>query len=79
MADTLILGSGAHVHVTVPDLKQPIVLFRNKDGLGWRYNGFLNVNGQRSSERGTLGTSAKVTGEDLAFALEPVGTRLGQT
>jgi tetratricopeptide (TPR) repeat protein len=78
MADTLVLGDGAQAHVTVPDLKQPIVLFRHKDGLGLRHNGKLLVNGQRSPERGLLGPQATVTGEDISFAIEPVGSRLGQ-
>ena len=36
MADTLVLGPGPQAHVMVPDLKDPVVLFRHKDGLGVR-------------------------------------------
>lgn len=78
MADTLILGDGPQVHVTVPDLKQPVVLFRHKDGLGVRYNGSLSINGQKSAERGLLGPRATVVLGEIAFAIEPVGTRMGQ-
>jgi tetratricopeptide (TPR) repeat protein len=78
MADTLVLGDGPQAHITVPDLKQPVVLFRHKDGLGLRHNGKLLVNGQKSPERGLLGPHAAVTGEDISFAIEPVGSRLGQ-
>ena len=47
MAETLILGPGPQAHVTMPDLKQPVILFRHKDGLGLRHAGPLTVNGQR--------------------------------
>ncbi len=76
MAETLILGPGPQVHVTVPDLKQPVILFRHKDGIGVRHTGPLTVNGQRVTERCVLGAQAHVVGEEITFALEPVGTRL---
>jgi tetratricopeptide (TPR) repeat protein len=79
MAETLILGSGPQVHVRVPDLAQPFVLFRHKDGLGYRHTGPVTINGQKSSERGVFGPQATVTGDDFSFALETVGTRLGQS
>jgi hypothetical protein len=78
MADTLVLGPGSHVHVSMPDLQQPIVLFRSKEGLGVRYAGPLSVDGQRCRERGLLGPNSTVAGEDFAFAVEPVGTRMGR-
>ena len=79
MADTLVLGSGPQVHVAIPDLPQPIVLFRQKDGLGIRAAGSFQVNGERCTERGALGQNATVTSDDFALALEPVGARLGKT
>jgi hypothetical protein len=79
MADTLILGPGPQVHVAVPGLKQPVVLFRHKDGLGVRCVGGLTVNGQKTRDRALLGTNATVAGDDFAFAIEPVGERLGRT
>jgi hypothetical protein len=77
MADTLVLGSGPQVHVTVPDLKQPVILFRHKDGLGLRHGGRLSVNGERGGDRALLPSQAVVNGDEIAFALEPVGTRIG--
>jgi hypothetical protein len=96
MADTLVLGAGPAAHVTVPDLKQPVILFRHKrdgaDGLGLRYSGALRINGEvggsapaaiathsgapRSNgeagpRRTLLEPRATVSGEDLAFAIEP--------
>jgi FHA domain len=78
MADTLVLGPGSQVHVPMPDLEQPIVLYRHKEGLGVRYAGTLNVDGQRCGERGLLRPNSTVTGDDFAFAIEPVGTGLGR-
>jgi tetratricopeptide (TPR) repeat protein len=77
MADTLLLGAGPSAHVQVPDLKEPVVLFRHKDGLGVRHEGSLVVNGRACEGRGLLGPAATVAGDDFAFALEPVGTTLG--
>jgi tetratricopeptide (TPR) repeat protein len=78
MADTLILGADTQVHIRVPDLKQPLVLFRQKDNLGIRYSGKLSINGQMSGERLLLaGGHAVVNGENIAFAIEPVGARIG--
>jgi tetratricopeptide (TPR) repeat protein len=76
MADTLVLGSGPQAHVTVPDLKEPIVLFRHKDALGIRHKGKLLVNGLMSGERSLLGAHATVSTEDISFAIEPVVTRM---
>ncbi len=78
MADTLVLGEGPQVHVNVPDLKQPLVLFRQKDTLGVRYRGKLCINGHTSGERLLLSDpQATVNGENISFALEPVAVRLG--
>ena len=75
MADTLVLGDGPQVHVNVPDLKQPLVLFRQKDTLGIRHNGKLCINGHVSGERLLLSDPhATVSGENISFAIEPVGT-----
>ena len=76
MADTLVLGPSEQAHVTVPDLKEPIILFRHKDGLGYRHKGSLVINGRKSPERGIVGAQATVWGDDISFALEPVGLRL---
>jgi len=78
MADTLVLGDGPQVHISVPDLKQPLVLFRQKDTLGIRHSGKLSINGHESGERLLLGDPhATVSGENISFAIEPVGARLG--
>jgi hypothetical protein len=71
MGDTLVLGAGPQVHVAIPDLTDPVVLFRHKDGLGVRHKGTLTINGQRTQEKSLLQASATVTGDSFAFAVEP--------
>jgi hypothetical protein len=78
MADTLVLGPGSQVHVAMPDLKQPIVLFRQKDGLGIRHVGEFHVDGERQKDRATLGSASTVTGEDFGLAIEALGSRMGR-
>ncbi len=77
MADTLVLGSGPQVHVSIPDLKKNVVLFRHKDGVGLRHEGNFFVNGQKSAPRGVLGPNATVVGDEISFTIEPVGMHLG--
>ena len=79
MADTLLLGPGPQVHVTVPDLKQPVVLYRHKDGLGVRCPGPFVIDGQRCQERGLLRPTSSVSGEDFSFAVEPLNGRVGRS
>jgi tetratricopeptide (TPR) repeat protein len=79
MADTLVLGPGSQVHVAMPDLEKPIILFRTREGLGIRYPGKLTIDGQSCEQRGTLGPSATVAGEEFTLAIEPVGTRMGRS
>lgn len=71
MADTLVLGPSEQSHVRIDDMKQPLVLFRNREGLGVRYPGNFLVDGQRVKDRSPLASSAHVGGEDFSLALEP--------
>ncbi|MBL8795287.1 MAG: FHA domain-containing protein [Planctomycetia bacterium] len=77
MADTLLIGPGEQVHVQIPDLPHNLVLFRQKEGLGLRYPGNFQVDGQRCAERAQLGPRSKVTVEDFCFAIEASGAKLG--
>jgi hypothetical protein len=78
MADTLVLGPGSQVHVPMPDLREPIILYRHTGGLGVRHAGNLTIDGQRCGERGMLRQNSTVSGDDFAFTIEPVGTELGK-
>jgi hypothetical protein len=73
MADTLLLGPGSQVHLAMPDLKQPLIFYRHKNGLGVRHVGNLLINGQPVRERGLIGPGATVSGDDFSLALEAVG------
>jgi len=71
MSETLVIGPTEQAHVTAPELKQPVILFRHKDGLGVRYKGELRVNGQVSAGRAFLPPVATVVGDEISFAIEP--------
>jgi tetratricopeptide (TPR) repeat protein len=78
MADTLVLGPDPQAHVTLPEVASPVILFRQKDGLGVRHAGNLTVNGQRCGERSTLEPGVTVAGDDFSLTLEAVsGKRFG--
>jgi tetratricopeptide (TPR) repeat protein len=78
MADTLVLGPGPQAHVVMPELDQPLVLYRQKDGLAMRSVGNFIVDGESCRERAALRATSSVTGENFAFALEPAGTGSGR-
>jgi hypothetical protein len=78
MADTLILGPGTQSHVMLPDLKQPVIFYRHKAGLGVRHAGNLVLDGRKVQERAILGPAATITGDDFALAIETVGNRMGR-
>jgi hypothetical protein len=78
MADTLILGPGTQSHVMLPDLKQPVIFYRHKAGLGVRHAGNLVLDGRKVQERAVLGSAATITGDDFALAIETVGNRMGR-
>jgi hypothetical protein len=70
MADTLVLGPGSQVHVAVPDLKHPLFLFRQKEGLGVRYAGNLTIAGQSFKERAAIVPGVPVVCDDCSLTLE---------
>jgi hypothetical protein len=73
MADSLVLGPGAQVHVPLGDRKENLVLFRHKDGLGVRCPGDFVVDGKKCRDRGVLGWQASARGADFGLAVEPAG------
>lgn len=70
MADTLVLGPGSQVHVSMPDLKQPVILYRNKNQLGVSYAGNMSIGGQPVKDRGMIQPGAAIQGEDFSLAVE---------
>jgi hypothetical protein len=77
MADTLVLAGSPQAHITVPELRSPLVLFRNKDQLGIRSEGTLIIDGQKATGRCLLEANAHVTSDEITFSLEPATPRLG--
>jgi len=72
MADTLVIGPATQSHVTVPDMTQPLILFRTKNGLAVRWAGNLTINGQTFQERGPIEAGTTLTTEQISLALERV-------
>ena len=73
MADTIVLGPGQNVHVELPELKQPVILFRQKNGMGIRTGESVTIDGQEVKERGVLGANSHVVGENISLKLEKIG------
>ena len=72
MADTLVIGPATQSHVSVPDMTQPLILFRTKSGLAARWAGNLTINGQTFQERGPLEPGATLVTEQISLALERI-------
>jgi len=70
MAETVVLGPGSQSHVRVPELKQPMVLFRQRSGLAVRYPGKLWVNDQPVIDRCDLTPGLRVATDDVSLSLE---------
>jgi hypothetical protein len=75
MADTLVIGPTVQSHIQVPDMTQPLILYRNKAGLAARWSGNLQINGLTHQERGALEPGATLTTEQITLALERVERR----
>ena len=73
MADMLMLGAGEKVHVRIPELEKPVMLFRQKDRLGIRWPGEFAVQGRKCRDRELLPNAGTVSAEFFTFAIEPLG------
>ena len=57
-------------------MKDPVVFFRHKDGLGLRHVGGLTINGQKAPERTVLGPRAACSRATISPSpIEPVGVK----
>jgi hypothetical protein len=72
MADTLVIGPATQSHVQVPDMTQPLILFRTKGGLAARWAGNLTINGRIHPERGPLEPGSTLATEQISLALEKI-------
>ena len=73
MADTLVIGPSAQTHVQVPDMTQPLILYRTKNGLAARWPGEMQIAGKAYRERGPLEPGATLVTDQITLALERVG------
>lgn len=72
MAETLVLGAGKQVHIYMPDLKQPVILYRNREELGIKASGNLLINGNVFKDRAVLEPGCSVQGSDFSLTLESI-------
>jgi tetratricopeptide (TPR) repeat protein len=73
MADMLVLGPGDNVHVSMPELSQPLYLVRQKDRLAVSWKGEFIVEGQRCRDRAPLPVQGCVSSDAFTFAIEALG------
>jgi hypothetical protein len=73
MADTLVIGPQDQSHVAVPDMTQPLILFRTKNGLSARWTGNMLISGKSYQERGPLEAGATLATDQISLALERIG------
>jgi hypothetical protein len=73
MADTLIIGPQEQAHVQVPDMNDPLILYRKKNGLAARWPGVLQINGVTHQERGSLDPGATLVTDQISLTLERIG------
>lgn len=76
MAESLILGPGARVHVRLPWAAENVILYRSGEGLGVRYDHPYTVDGRPAKGRSPLSVPGVVSADNFTFAVEPVGSRL---
>lgn len=75
MADTLVLGPNERSHVPVPDLTQPLILYRTKQGLSARWTGILTVGKKTYQERAPVEPGTTLSTEQVSLALDRVEAR----
>ena len=73
MAENLLLGPAPPAHILIPDLPAPVVLYRSKEGLGFRCPGKFRIDGEPHEGKAILRVPCHVSAEHLSFALEPIG------
>lgn len=73
MADTLVLGVGPQCHVVVDELKRPVVLYRQGDALGVRFDGTLSIGGEPVKQRRTVEMGQRICADSVTLSLEVAG------
>lgn len=73
MADTLVLSGGTRGHVHVPELAQPVIVFRQQEALAVRHEGALEIDGRRCNGRAPLEEGKPVRVGEVSMTLEKLG------
>jgi tetratricopeptide (TPR) repeat protein len=77
MGNELMLGPGANVHIVLPGVQAPVLIYRSKDGLGVRVPGLpFRIDDRACNDRAPLPLPSVVTADTFTFAVEPVTGRL---
>jgi hypothetical protein len=74
MADTCIIGP-SQAHVAATALAEPVVLYRQGNGLWCRAPGGLEVDGRACGSRAPLTLQSSVLGDGFSFSLEALGSK----
>lgn len=72
MAETCIVGRSLQAHIHAPELKEPVVLYRQGESLWFRSAGGFEVDGAPRIGRAPITLHSNVLGEGFSFSLEPL-------
>ena len=72
MADTCVLGPGAHSHVICRDWPHEVVLHRQHGGLYCRSATPFEVDGTNYKQQGPVTLHSHVIGDGFSFSLEEI-------
>lgn len=72
MAETCVLGAASTSHIHAPHVIEPVVLYRQGEGLWCRASGPFAVDGRPQQGRAPLSARSNVLGESFSFSLEPL-------
>ena len=77
MGNELILGPGPDVHIELPNLEAPVLIYRSKDGLCVRVPEMrFTIDDRPCTDRAILPLPGVVSCDAFTFAVEPVSGRL---
>ncbi|MBI1832341.1 MAG: FHA domain-containing protein [Planctomycetes bacterium] len=73
MADTpIVIGPAAQSHIQVPEMTQPLILFRDKTGMSARLPGTLSTQGKEFQERAPFEPGTTLATDQITLALERI-------
>ncbi len=72
MAESCVLGPQTSSHVVCRDWTGDVVLFRQGGGLYCRAREEIEIDGKHVGERGPIGPSSRVAGNEFSLCLEPL-------